>query len=185
MGNQSSQTFLVFIRKISSSKFDDILFKGWRSPFIAFCLQRLGACRRTVSPIYIKLKIITSKLYNTSASIAVIKKAFFVDGVPKFVIVKEKFINKTESLTASHKLMKSHLTKHVQDLYNLSMQYNDLKSFLALLKYLYCQGPFWKKNLDGNSRLNYFFCLNNMLFSAWSLDLSVCLSAKLRLFDFL
>ena len=110
--------------------------------------------------------MITSKLHNTSASIAVIKKAFFVDVVPKFVIVKEKFINKTESLAASHKLMKSHLTKHVQDLYNLSMQYNDLKSFPVLLKYLYCQGPFWKKNLDANSRLNYFFCLNNMLFGA-------------------
>ena len=26
--------------------------------------------------------------------------------------------------------MKSHLTKHMQDLYNLSMQYNGLKSFL-------------------------------------------------------
>ena len=26
--------------------------------------------------------------------------------------------------------MKSHLTKHVQGLYNLSMQYNDLKSLL-------------------------------------------------------
>ena len=34
----------------------------------------------------------------------------------------------TISLTASGKLMKSHLTKHVQDLYNLSIQYNDWKS---------------------------------------------------------
>ena len=34
----------------------------------------------------------------------------------------------TISLTASRKLMKSHLTKHVQDLYNLSIQYNDWKS---------------------------------------------------------
>ena len=34
----------------------------------------------------------------------------------------------TISLTASCKLMESHLTKHVEDLYNLSIQYNDLKS---------------------------------------------------------
>ena len=45
-------------------------------------------------------------------------------------MVKGQFINETDSLTASRKLMKSHLTKHVQDLYNLSMQYNDLKSLL-------------------------------------------------------
>ena len=32
----------------------------------------------------------------------------------------------------SRKLMKSHLTKHVQDLYNLSIQYDDLKSLLYL-----------------------------------------------------
>ena len=50
--------------------------------------------------------------------------------VTKFAIVKEKFINETDSFAESHKLMKSHLTKHVQDLYNLSMQYNDLKSLL-------------------------------------------------------
>ena len=150
--------------------------------FVYSVLERVAEpCRRFISSWKLLLQnyIILQQVLQLS------KRHFFVDGVPKFVIVKEKFINKTESLTASHKLMKSHLTKHVQDLYNLSMQYNDLKSFLALLKYLYCQGPFWKKNLDGNSRLNYFFCLNNMLFGAWSLDLSVCLSAKLRLFDFL
>ena len=45
-------------------------------------------------------------------------------------MVKRQFINETGSLTASRKLMKSHLTKHVQDLYNLSMQYNDLKLLL-------------------------------------------------------
>ena len=45
-------------------------------------------------------------------------------------MVKGQFVNETDSLTASHKLMKSHLTKHVQDLYNLSIQYNDLKSLL-------------------------------------------------------
>ena len=45
-------------------------------------------------------------------------------------MVKGQFINETDSLTASRKLLKSHLTKYVQDLYNLSMQYNDLKSLL-------------------------------------------------------
>ena len=43
---------------------------------------------------------------------------------------KRQFINETDSSTASRKLMKSHLTKHVQDLYNLSMQYIDLKLLL-------------------------------------------------------
>ena len=50
--------------------------------------------------------------------------------IPKFTIVKGQFINETDSLTASRKLMKSHLTEHVQDLYNLSKQYNHLKSLL-------------------------------------------------------
>ena len=82
-----------------------------------------------VANIYIKLKSITSKLHM-SASIAFIKKALFVIIIPKFVMVKGQLINETDSLTASHKLMKSHLTKHDQDLYNLSIQYNDLKSLL-------------------------------------------------------
>ena len=83
-----------------------------------------------VVDIYIKLKSITSKLLNTSASIAFIKKALFVDVIPKFAMVKVQFTNETDTLTASRKLMKSHLTKHAQDLYNLSIQYNDLKSLL-------------------------------------------------------
>ena len=45
-----------------------------------------------------------------------------------FCIVKGERINETASLIASRKLMKSYLTK--QDLYNLSIQYNDLKSLL-------------------------------------------------------
>ena len=80
--------------------------------------------------IYIELKSITSKLHNTSASIAFIKKAFFVDFIPKLAMVKGQLINETDSLTTSRKLMKSHLTKHVQNLYILSMQFNDLKSLL-------------------------------------------------------
>ena len=50
--------------------------------------------------------------------------------IPKFEVVKGQFINKMDSLTASRKLMKSHSTKHAQDLYILSMQYNDLKPLL-------------------------------------------------------
>ena len=63
-----------------------------------------------MSYIYIKLKSITSKLHDTSASIAFIKKALFVDVITKFAIVKGQFVNETYSLTASRKLMKSHLT---------------------------------------------------------------------------
>ena len=58
-----------------------------------------------------------------------IKNALFLV-IPKFAIVKRQFINETDSLTASRKLTESHLTKHVPDLYNLSIQYHDLKSFL-------------------------------------------------------
>ena len=61
-----------------------------------------------VADIYIKLKSITSELQNTSAGIAFIKKALFVDVIPKFAMVKVQFINETDSLTASPKLMKSH-----------------------------------------------------------------------------
>ena len=60
-----------------------------------------------VADIYIKLKIITSKLHNTSVSIAFIKKALFVDVIPKFPIFKGQFISETDSLIASPKLMKS------------------------------------------------------------------------------
>ena len=38
--------------------------------------------------IYIKLKSITSKLRDTSACVAFIKKALFVDVIPKFAVVK-------------------------------------------------------------------------------------------------
>lgn len=71
-----------------------------------------------------------SKLHNTSASIAFIKKALFVDMISKFAVVKGWFIHEMDSSIASHKLMKSHLTKHVQELYGLWTQHNDLKSLL-------------------------------------------------------
>ena len=45
-------------------------------------------------------------------------------------VVKGQFINEVNSLTASLKLMKSHLTKHVQDLQDLSIHYHDLKLLL-------------------------------------------------------
>ena len=53
-----------------------------------------------VADIYIKLKSITSKLNNTSVSIAFIKKALFADVIPKFAIVKGQFINETDRVTA-------------------------------------------------------------------------------------
>ena len=46
-----------------------------------------------VANIHIKLKSITSKLYNTFACTALIKKALFVNGTPKLEIVKEQIIN--------------------------------------------------------------------------------------------
>ena len=52
--------------------------------------------------------------------------------IPKLAIVKGQFINETDSLAVSLNLMKSHLTKHVQNLYILSIQYNDLESLLYL-----------------------------------------------------
>ena len=50
--------------------------------------------------------------------------------IPKFPRVKGQFTNETDSLTTSRKLMKTHLTQHIQDLYNLSIQCNDWKSLL-------------------------------------------------------
>ena len=59
--------------------------------------------------IYIKFKSIKSKLHNTSASIAFIKKTLFVYMIQTFAIVKGQLINETDSLTASRKIMKRHL----------------------------------------------------------------------------
>ena len=63
-----------------------------------------------VTNIYVKLKSITSKLHYMSASIAFIKKALFVV-IPIFAMIEGQFINETDSLTASCKLMKSHVQK--------------------------------------------------------------------------
>ena len=83
-----------------------------------------------VADIYVKLKNIT-ELHNTSVSIAFIKKVLFADVIPKFAVAKGQFIKETDNLTASHMVMKKHLTQHVQDLHKLSIQYNDLKSLLC------------------------------------------------------
>ena len=80
-------------------------------------LSVINIVPNSVTGIYIKLRNI-------------IEKALFVDVTPKFAIVKGQFINEIDILTASCNLKKSHLTKHVQDLYNLSIQYIDLKSLL-------------------------------------------------------
>ena len=95
-------------------------------------LSIINILSNCVADIYIKVRSIKSKLHNTSTSVAFIKKALFLvlDVISNFAMVKGQFVNETDSLTASHKLMKSPLTKHVQDLYNLSIQYNDLKSLL-------------------------------------------------------
>ena len=95
-------------------------------------LSIINILSNCVADINIKVRSITSKLHNTSTSVAFIKKALFLvlDVISNFAMVKGQFVNETDSLTASHKFMKSRLTKHVQDLYNLSIQYNDLKSLL-------------------------------------------------------
>ena len=64
-------------------------------------LSTINILAKHVADIYIKMKIITSKLYNTSTSIAFVTKALFVDVILKFAIVKGKFINEMDTLTAS------------------------------------------------------------------------------------
>ena len=53
-----------------------------------------------VADICVKLKSIISQLHNTLASTSFIKKALFVDVIPKFAMVKVQFINEKDSLTA-------------------------------------------------------------------------------------
>ena len=82
-------------------------------------LSIINILRNGVANIYIKLKSITSKLYNTSVSIAFIKKALFVDAIIKFAMVKGQSINETDSLIASRKLMKSYFNQA----YSRSLQF--------------------------------------------------------------
>ena len=51
-------------------------------------LSILNILLNRVAEIYIKLKSIPSKLHNTLVIIEFIKKALFVDAIPKFAIVK-------------------------------------------------------------------------------------------------
>ena len=70
----------------------------------------------------VKLKITyLGKLHNTSAIISFMKKTLVNDVISKFEVIKGQFISEVNSLTVSRKLMKSNLTEHVQDLYDLSM----------------------------------------------------------------
>ena len=61
----------------------------------------------------IKLKNATSKLNNMVASVAFVKQALSDDAIRKFAVIKEQFINERDNLTASHKLMKSRITKNM------------------------------------------------------------------------
>lgn len=47
------------------------------------------------------------------ASVAFVKQALSDDAIRKFAVIKEQFINERDSLTASHKLMKTRITKNV------------------------------------------------------------------------
>ena len=78
-------------------------------------LSNTNVLPNIVAKIYNKLESIILKLNNTSASIAFINKTLFVDVIRKLTLVKVQFINETDSLIASRKLIKIHLTKHIQD----------------------------------------------------------------------
>ena len=43
---------------------------------------------------------------------------------------KGQFLNEENRIKSSHNILKSHLTKHMQDLYNFSTIYNDLRTLL-------------------------------------------------------
>lgn len=47
------------------------------------------------------------------ASVAFVKQVLSDDAIRKFAVIKEQFINERHSLTASHKLMKTRITKNV------------------------------------------------------------------------
>ena len=86
----------------------------------------------------------TKHLFETNTS-------FIVDVIPKFAVVKGQFINETNSFTASHKLMKRHLTKHHHDLYDCwcnIMPWN--RYFIQILVF----------RVLARKGLNYAFCMN-------------------------
>ena len=69
----------------------------------------------------IKLQNTIKKLHNTASSVAFIKKALFVYIIPVYL---------QKSSKSSQNILKSHLTKHIQDLYSFSIRYNDLRTLL-------------------------------------------------------
>ena len=60
---------------------------------------------KRIADIYIKVKNVTSKLHNTSASITFIKITLLVDVIPKLAVVEGQFIKEMDSLTALQKLL--------------------------------------------------------------------------------
>ena len=85
---------------------------------------------KRVAVISIKLQNTIKKLHNTASSIAFIKKALLVNVIPVLAKVKGRFLNEENRIISSQGILKSHLTKHIQDLYNLTTIYNDLRTSL-------------------------------------------------------
>ena len=77
--------------------------------------------------ILIKLQNTIKKLHNTASSIALLRK-FYV--ILVFAKVKGQFLNEENRIKSSDNILKSHLTKHIQDSYNFSTIYNDLRTLL-------------------------------------------------------
>ena len=77
-----------------------------------------------------KLQNTIKKLHNTGSSIALIKKALFVHVLPVFEKVKGQFLNEENRAKSSENILKSHLTKHIKDLYNFSTICCDLRTSL-------------------------------------------------------
>ena len=65
-------------------------------------LSIINILPNSAADIYIKLKSITSKLHNMSGRIAFVKKALFVDVIPKFAIDTGQFINEKDRLKQRH-----------------------------------------------------------------------------------
>ena len=66
----------------------------------------------------------------TASSVAFIKKALFVNVKTVFAKVKGQLLNEENRIKSSQNVLKSHLTKPIQDLYNFSTIYNDLRTSL-------------------------------------------------------
>ena len=83
---------------------------------------------KRVAVISIKLQNTIKMLHNTA--FAFIKKALFVNVIPAFAKVKGGFLNEENQIKSSGNILKSHLIKHIQDLYNFSTIYNDSRTML-------------------------------------------------------